>query len=103
MADFIYKGDTGKVLKVRVFEDSDTSDLSTATTLILNVQKNDGNVVTWTGAADVTDKFIEYTLTTGDINQAGTYTLHAEFDDGGNHFVGNKECFVAYEKFTGPK
>lgn len=103
MADFIYKGDTGKVIKVRVFEDTDSSDLSTATNLELSVKKNDGNIVTWVGVADTTDKFIEYTLVTGDINQAGTYTLHAEFDDGGNHFIGNKECFVAYEKYTGPK
>lgn len=103
--DLIYVGETGKKLRVRVFEDSSSEDLSSATNLelrLLKPGKENETILSGDPEAGGTPKFIEYQLVSGDLNIAGKYSLHAEFDDGGRHFIGDKETFTVYQKHTGP-
>jgi len=103
--DLIYIGETGKKLRVRVFEDSSSDDLSSATNLelrLLKPGKEDETIFAGTAEAGGTPKFIEKQLTTGDLNIAGKYSLHAEFDEGTQHFIGDRETFTVYQKHTGP-
>ncbi len=105
MGDKIYKGETGKILKVRVFDDAETESLSGGTNLELSIERPDESVLVVTATIGTTtppDKFLEYTLATGDLNQAGVYILHSEHDQGSNTFLGNKTTFEVFEKFKGP-
>jgi len=103
--DLIYVGETGKKLRVRVFEDSSSENLSSATNLelrLLKPGKEDETVLVGSPEAGGTPKVIEYQLLTGDLDRAGKYSLHAEFDEALRHFIGDKEVFTVYEKHTGP-
>jgi len=106
MGDRLYVGETGKILKVRVFDDADTDTLSGGTNLKLEIEKpRDGTTITPTATIPVTtpaDKFLEYTIAAGDLNQAGVYNLHSLHDQGSNTFRGNKTSFEVFEKFKGP-
>jgi len=105
MSEKLYIGEAGIKLKVRVFEDAATEDLSTATNLKITIERPNGTVISETATIPVTtptDKFLEYTLKVGDLNQEGTYKLHAEFTEGTNPFIGDKTTFTVFEKFKGP-
>jgi len=105
MADRLYQGETGKVLKVRVFDDPETESLSGATNLKLKISRPDGSILFVVATILVTtppDKFLQYTLATGDLNQGGVFILHSFHDQGSNTFKGNKTTFEVFPEFKGP-
>ena len=107
MSERIYKGEAGIKIKVRVIAASSSSDLSSASNFTLEVRKPNQKEVTFIGASendsDGNLKLVTYTLAIVDINQSGTYDLHAEFDEGGFPFIGNKASFRVFDKFQGPE
>ena len=105
MGDRLYVGETGKILKVRVFDDAETESLSGGTNLTLRIERPDGTVLDVTATIATTtptDKFLQYTIVAGDLNQAGVYILHSEHDQSSNTFKGNKTIFEVFEEFKGP-
>lgn len=70
MADKIYVGDVGTIIKIDV-----GTDISAATTTNILVRKKGGDV-TWTGSvSSATPTVIDYTIVTDDLDVVGTYYL----------------------------
>ncbi len=72
-------GDTGTRLRVTVTVDDVALDISTATVKQLVLRKPDGTAVTKTAQfeTDGSDGVVYYATVTGDIDQAGRWTLQA--------------------------
>jgi hypothetical protein len=71
MADKMYVGDIGTIIRV------DTeADLTNSTTRQIKVKKPDGTTADWTATLYDTTK-IQYTIQSGDFDQAGNYQAHA--------------------------
>jgi len=105
MSDRLYQDETGKILKVRVFDDAEVESLAGATNLKLKIKKPDQTILEVTATIATTtpaDKFLEYTIATGDLNQAGVFILQSFHDQASNTFKGNKTTFEVFEEFKGP-
>lgn len=89
-----YAGDTGTEIIV------DTcSDITTATTADLLVEKPDGTVETWSGSVYDTTK-IRYIVQSGDFDQAGEYFLQAYVVMPGGTWRGNTTSFRVVAVFS---
>jgi len=106
MGDRLYKDETGKIIRARVFTDAETNVLTGGTNLKIAFERPlDGSEVEKTATIPVTspvDKFLEFTVAAGDLNQAGVYIFHSLHDQGSNTFRGNKTTLEVFEKFKGP-
>lgn len=73
----IHVGDVGTVIRV---EPSDDTDLSGASSAEIRYKKPSGATGAWT--ASIVSDGVQYTTTTGDIDEAGTWYLQAYVDLG---------------------
>ena len=96
MAD-IHKDDVGLVIEL----DTKT-DLTTGTTFQILWTKPDLTTGTWVAAVvgAPADGIIAYTTLTGDIDQAGTWCLHANviYSAGVKEIMGDKVSFVVKDQ-----
>jgi hypothetical protein len=88
-----YVGDIGTEVIV------DTcSNISSATTANLKVEKPDGTLVTWVGVVYQTTK-IRYVILDGDFDQAGKYLMQAYVEIGSWSGHGDTVTFTVSELF----
>jgi hypothetical protein len=80
MANVVHVGDIGTIIRFTVKDDGVIVNLSSATTITFYLMDPGGNVANKTGTltTDGTDGKIEYTTTTGVIDEAGTWTIQAK-------------------------
>ncbi len=88
----LYKGDIGILFVV----DCKIS-VTGATVSKLKVKKPDGTEVDWTGAPF--NNTIQYTIQTGDLNQAGEYRLQSYVELSGLEIHGDTALFEVAEEF----
>ena len=76
MAETMRYGDEGTVIRVTVTEGGAAFDCSTATVKVLRFRKPDGSVASVTASfyTNGTDGIVQYTTTTGDLDQVGKWT-----------------------------
>lgn len=75
----IQVGAIGFLIKLEIRKAYEIEDLSTATTLLIKIQKPDDTVLTVSGTllTDGTDGLVFYRTVEGDLDQAGTYHAQA--------------------------
>lgn len=89
-----YVGDIGTEILV------DTgSDISTATSVSLKVQKPSGKEAVWVGTVYDTD-YIRYVVKTGDFNEVGTYRVQAYVTLPSWSGLGDTAVFTISARFT---
>jgi hypothetical protein len=94
MADKIYINDEGTLFRV----DCET-DISSATVFKIKVKKPDDTEVEWNGALYGT-QYIDYTIQTDDLDQAGNYVAQAYIETIQGKWSGesfNFEVFNTYD------
>lgn len=75
-------------------------DLTDADKVEFHVLKPDETEVIWTANAHPDDpKYAQYHLTTGDIDQAGTYIFHVYYEEGTVKTPGIANKFQVHEKY----
>lgn len=65
----IYKDDIGTIILINM-----NTDISTATGISLSIRKPDGSTDTWTPTISNT-YYLRYTIQSGDLDQAGKYSV----------------------------
>lgn len=75
-----------------------TSDISTATTALLQIKKPSGTIVNWTGTV-YSKTYISYIVKKGDFNEAGDYLLQSYVEMPGYSGRGDVISFKIYNVF----
>ena len=73
----VYKNDVGTIVKIDL-----QTDLSSATSITINVKKPDGTSEVWNPTVYET-VYLRYVIQSGDLNLSGTYTLQVHLTDSG--------------------
>lgn len=76
----MHNGDFGTVITVTIIEDGAAVDISAATAHKFILTRPDGSYINPVAVfkTDGTDGKLQYTLVSGDLNQAGKYSLQAK-------------------------
>lgn len=93
-----HQNDVGTVIRLET-----GVDLTSATAQHIKVLEPDGTEVQWaaTVEAPATAGVLTYTCTADDLDQAGTYELHAYVEFGSNLWLGELVKLKTFAKFEG--
>jgi hypothetical protein len=93
----IFVGDIGILFRVYA-----KIDLSTVSSIIMNVKKGDGSTVSWTAAKALDNNYqAEYYSIDGDLNVAGIYQLSLTVTlANGYKYIGETAEFSVYDQFN---
>jgi hypothetical protein len=101
-AEKVYVGTIGTRIRLRVFEDSESEDLSGATSPKIYYLKPDGTTTgSWTATLDTgTDKHLYYdTVATTDLDQSGEWLLQSYHEKSGWEGRGETVALEVYENY----